>query len=98
MTKIALIANTCKSRSDYLETCPLPTFYMEDFSILGIIVENYDSARAVLKKYGYHTVDRESGSDILVEHVKQIGTVMNTLRHHGIAAEFSDIADTMYQA
>ena len=98
MAKIALIANTCKSKAAYLETCRLPTFYMEDFSILGILVEKYDTARALLKDGGYNTIDRKISTDVMIDHVEQIRTILTTLKQHGIVAELSDIADTMYQA
>lgn len=98
MAKLALIANNCRSRSLYLENSSLPNFYMEDFSILGLLVEKYDEACALLKAGGYNVVKLEGGSDIHIEHRDQIRAIIGTLKQHGIPTELSDIADTMYQA
>ncbi|MGW8194663.1 MAG: hypothetical protein ACWGOX_10405 [Desulforhopalus sp.] len=98
MGKIALVDNSCKSRAAYLEAYCLPTFYMEDFSILGILVENIETASTVLKKFGYVIVDRQNSSDIQIGDAKQVAAIMTTLSQHGITAELADIADTVYQA
>lgn len=98
MAKIALLANECRSRSLYLENSSLPTFYMEDFSILGLLVERYEEACGLLKAGGYNIVKLDGGSDIHLEHRDQIRAIIGTLKQHGIPTELSDIADTIYQA
>jgi hypothetical protein len=98
MPKIALLANSCRSRSLYLQNSCLPTFYMEDFSVLGLLVERYEEACALLQNDGYTVMKVEGGSDIHLAHPCQISTIIATLRQHDIPTELSDIADTMYQA
>lgn len=98
MAKIALIANSSESRSKYLQSAHMPVFYMEDFSILGLLVEKYEEARTVLKNKGYTIIKLEGGSDIHLDHPGQISTIITTLLQHDIHAELSDIADTIYQA
>lgn len=71
---------------------------MEDFSILGLLVERYDQACALLKNSGYTVVELVSGSDIHIEHPDQINTIIANLREHDIPTELADIADTIYQA
>ncbi|MFW2367653.1 MAG: hypothetical protein ACN4GW_14655 [Desulforhopalus sp.] len=98
MAKIALVANSSESRSKYLENTLLPTFYMEDFSILGLQVERYEEACALLLNKGYTVINFEGGSDIHLDHPGQISTIMTTLLQHDIDTVLSDIADTLYQA
>ena len=98
MAKIALIADNCLSKSAYLDSCRLPTFYMEDFSILGFSVQQYDKARELLRKAGYKMLDKQFGTDILIDDAKQVVKIKDILQNNGIKAELSDIADTIYQA
>ncbi len=98
MVKIPLIGNTCKSRSEYLETCHLPDFYMEDFSVIGFSVQQYDEACTLLRNAGYSMLEKKSGVDLLLEDIKQVAAVKDILQHNAIKVELSDIADTIYQA
>lgn len=98
MTKIAIIPDNCASRAKYMESGEIPTFYMEDFSILGFIVNNFDGACSLLRSSGFTIEDKEVGGTILIEDVSSLPTIQNILNQGGIPAEFSDIADTMYQA
>lgn len=98
MPKIALIANSSRDRSLYLQNSCLPTFYMQDFSVLGLVVERYEEACALLQNDGYTVLKVEGGSDIQLAHPDQISTIIASFRKNGIATELSDIADTIYQA
>jgi hypothetical protein len=98
MVKIALVADNCMSRSEYLETCQLPDFYMEDFSVLGFSVQQYDEACTLLRNAGYSMLDKRGGTDILLEDATQVVAIQDILQQNAIKVEFSDIADTIYQA
>jgi predicted RNA binding protein YcfA (HicA-like mRNA interferase family) len=98
MPKIALVANNCRSRSLYLQNSRLPAFYMEDFSVLGLLVERYEEACALLQNDGYTVLEAKGGSDVNLVHPDQIVTIIDTLKKNGIATELADIADTIYQA
>lgn len=98
MAKIALIADDCMSKSAYLGTCKLPRFYMEDFSILGFTVPQYNKACELLRDAGYKMLDKKFGTDILIDDAKQVVKIKDILQRNGIKAELSDIADTIYQS
>jgi len=98
MIKIVLIADDCRSKAAYLETCRLPDFYMEDFSIQGFAVQQYDNARDLLRCAGYTVLDKRGSADIIIDHVGQLRAIRSLFEQNGIQAEFSDIADTIYQA
>lgn len=98
MTRLALVDNTCAAKSAYLQTRELPAFYMEDYSILGFAVNGYGQARDILKASGYLVTDKEGGGDIFLENSDQVRFIATILQDHGIHAELTDIADTIYQA
>jgi hypothetical protein len=98
MIKIVLVSDDCRCKAAYLETCRLPDFYMADFSIQGLVVRRYTDARDLLLHAGYTLLDKRVNSDIIIDHVKELGTICSLLEQNGIQAELSDIADTMYQA
>ena len=98
MAKIILIADTCEARAAYLESCQLPRFYMEDFSIQGFTVQQYDDARNLIRRAGYRILDKAGSSDIFIDEVRELMAIRSLLRQNGIQVELSDIADTMYQA
>ena len=98
MAKIILIADDCRSKAAYLETCRLPDFYMEDFSIQGFAVRQYDNARDLLRRVGYTILDKNDSTDIIIDHAGQLMAIRSLFEQNGIQAELSDIADTIYQA
>ena len=98
MAKIALVADTCTSRAAYLEHCQIPAFYMEDFSVLGLVVSDVRTARVVLEEAGYVVVKRNGITDVHLQGAVEIRNALLALRSSNIASEFTDIADTMYQA
>lgn len=98
MITIPLIERSCEARSKYLEGRPLPPFYMEDFSILGITVEDYSVADSFLRQAGYKIATCSGGGDITLHHISHLPRILEELNANGIDALFSDVADTIYQA
>ncbi len=98
MAKIILIDEDCISRAKYLESLVLPAFYMQDFSIQGIAVGDFNTARRLIDQAGYTVLDKNGGADIIFDDVKELGTILSLLRQHGLHSELTDIADTIYQA
>jgi hypothetical protein len=98
MITIALVEHNDEARSKYLEAHPLPPFYMEDFSILGIRVTDYPTAHAFLRQAGYKIIACHGSGDIKLPHISDLPKLLDQLKEHGIDATFSDVADTIYQA
>lgn len=98
MIRIALVERSCEARSKYLEARPLPPFYMEDFSILGIMVTDFPAAQAFMRQTGYTITPRPGGGDINLKHISHLPRLLEQLSDNGIDATFSDVADTIYQA
>ncbi|MFH0781953.1 MAG: hypothetical protein V2B20_08375 [Pseudomonadota bacterium] len=98
MAKILLIDNDSRSRAQYLESCALPIFYMQDFSIQGITVGDFGAARSLIGQAGYTVLDKNGGADIIFDNAKELETILSLLRQHELQSELTDIADTVYQA
>ena len=60
MAKIALIPEGVGEKSEFLNNLGLPVNYMDDFSVLGIVVDRYQDSVAVLKKSGFTIVRASS--------------------------------------
>jgi hypothetical protein len=98
MSKILLIDEDFRSRAKYLESLLLPIFYMQDFSIQGVSVRDFSTARRLIDQAGYTVLDKNGGADIIFDDAKELGSILSLLRQHGLHAELTDIADTLYQA
>lgn len=72
---------------------------MGDFSVMGFVVDRDDAAVALLTSRGYQSKQVESGVEIRIEGGSgQLLDIRNILSTENINCEFSDIADTLYQA
>lgn len=98
MAKIVLIADDCRSKAVYLESCQLPDFYMADYSIQALAVRQYGEACDLLRRAGYTLLDKAVSVDIIIDHAGKLMEIHSLFRQNGIQAELSDIADTLYQA
>ena len=76
---------------------PLPTFYMEDFSVIGFQVNDCDQAMQILDQHAF-TVRRMDGSrEVDIETAARMQAVMQVLKDNGLECEITDIAEGMYQ-
>jgi len=98
MAKIVLIADDCRSKAVYLESCQLPDFYMADFAIQALAVRQYGEACDLLRRAGYTLLDKAISADIIIDHAGQLMEIRSLFRQNGIQVELSDIADSLYQA
>jgi len=98
MAIVALVHSDSKRRSLYLESRGLPVHYMGDFSVMGFVVDHYREAFDLLQKAGYQLSRRGSGADILISSPRQCAEIRALMIDNDIACDFSDIADTLYQA
>ena len=75
----------------------LPSFYMEDFTILGFRVGNLDAALRVLEKNGINIMKSPEYSELSVEKRDQIPLLIDLLNSRGISCVVTDIVDRVYQ-
>ena len=75
----------------------LPTFYMEDFSVVGFRVNDCDHAIRILDRHAF-SLKREGGSiEVDIAWASQMHDVMQLLNGNGLECEIADIAEGMYQ-
>ncbi|MCP3887915.1 MAG: hypothetical protein GY702_03450 [Desulfobulbaceae bacterium] len=98
MITLPLVPESCEARCLYLEQCILPLFYMEDFTLLGFKIREFEIAKNILVEGGYKLTDKGVGIEIHLRGYTEIEGVKKLLDIHQIEADFSDIADTFYQA
>jgi hypothetical protein len=75
----------------------LPTFYMEDFSVVGLRVNDCDHAIRVLGRHAYSLKQAGGGTGVDIQRVSQVHDVMQLLNGNGLECEIADIAEGMYQ-
>lgn len=75
----------------------LPSFYMEDFTILGFRVGNLDAALRVLEKNGINILKSPEYSELSVEQKNQIPHIIHLLNANDISCVMADIVEQVYQ-
>lgn len=98
MHKIALCPNALESRGKYLGHRELPDNYMGDYTVMGLVVDCYDKAVALLKSSGYQLEQVDGCNELVIDSPNQLPIIQNILAAEEIYCEYSDIADTLYQA
>ncbi|MDR3628770.1 MAG: hypothetical protein P4L42_00390 [Desulfocapsaceae bacterium] len=96
MASILLVDENAKAA--YLETCPLPVFYMGDFSIRGFAVGQYHKACDLLQRNGFTLLAKEFCADVIIDRPEAILKISALFAENGVEAQLSDIADSLYQA
>jgi hypothetical protein len=81
----------------YLPDSSLPTFYMEDYTVLGLRVGNLGAALRLLEKKGI-ALFKESGCiELFVERRDQIPPIIQLLKSNDISCDITDIVEHVYQ-
>ena len=98
MGKIAILPCDINSRGKYLDNRALPSNYVEDFTLMGFIVDRYQEALTILTNDSYQLVEQQGGADIYIDSPQDLQQIKTLLRANNIRCDFSDIADSLYQA
>lgn len=98
MAKIALLPSDIISRETYICNKELPNNYMGDFTLMGFVVDRYREALSLLSSAGYRLDQQEGGTDIFIDTPYRLPEIRALMAANNISCDFSDIADTLYQA
>ncbi|PIE60207.1 MAG: hypothetical protein CSA32_00065 [Desulfobulbus propionicus] len=80
------------------EKVALPSFYMNDFSVLGVVVNQLDRAVAALKKKGFLLQSDELGATWIHFNGKDsLQGMLESLKEEEISYTFSDVVSCAYQ-
>ena len=75
----------------------LPTFYMEDYTVLGLRVGNLDAAVRLLEKNGIDIFKNSGHDELSIEHRDQIPHIIQILNANDISCVIADIVEQVYQ-
>jgi hypothetical protein len=78
-------------------TGPLPTFYMNDYSVMGLRVSDCDAALALLTARRYAVARRHGCHGVVVGSADDIRVIAGLLAESGLGAEMTDIVAQIYQ-
>ena len=76
---------------------PLPTFYMNDYSVLGLRVSDRAAAFKLLKAHRFPVAHQQGCRGITVRNVEEIRRISGLLAENGLNGELADIAEQIYQ-
>ena len=96
MPRIPLVSNESNT-AIFLQNSSLPTFYMEDYTVLGIRVGNLGAASQLLEKNGIALYKNEGYIELSVEQRDQIPQVIHMLKANNISCDVADIVEHVYQ-
>jgi hypothetical protein len=81
----------------YLPDSSLPSFYMEDFTVLGLRVGNLDAALRLLEKNGISIFKCPGYSELSIQQRDQIPHIIQLLNANDISCVIADIVEQVYQ-
>jgi hypothetical protein len=75
----------------------LPVFYMSDYSVLGLLVNDLDKAHQVLEDLKWEVTDKSDHLEVGIDAAGQIYEIATALNQNSIDCGVSDIIDQVYQ-
>jgi len=75
----------------------LPSFYMEDYTVLGLRVGKFDAALRLLEKNGIRIFKGRGYSELSVEKRDQIPHIILLLNANDISCVMADVMEQLYQ-
>ncbi|MBW2438883.1 MAG: hypothetical protein JRH12_00295 [Deltaproteobacteria bacterium] len=75
----------------------LPANYMEDYSVMGLVVGRVETALRILKDKKFDLRQNADGFEIAFDGAGQITELVNLLQQNRIDCTLADIADQVYQ-
>lgn len=81
----------------YLDEKGLPAFYMEDHSIMGLLVEEFDDVVRLLEEHGFLLTRRKDAVEVGAHSPAQMARLFDLLETNRIPFEMRDILECVYQ-
>lgn len=75
----------------------LPTFYMSDFSILGLLVDRVDDAVRIMEAKRVKVIRDGCTVEVEVNGPDHLTNIVRFLANEGIDCQVSDLIDEVYQ-
>ena len=81
----------------HLPDSSLPSFYMEDYTVLGLRVGNLDAALRLLENNGISFFESPGYTELSIEKRDEIPNIIHLLNANDISCVIADIVDQVYQ-
>jgi len=98
MGQLALVSDNDWDNDEFLQKLGIPVDYMGDFSVLGIVVDNYQESISILEDKGFSIRRISRGSLVRIDDSASVQEIVRVLAAEGIGFEYLDIANRFYQA
>lgn len=76
---------------------PLPAFYMNDFSVMGLRVDDLDRAVAALERGAFEVIREGLMPELALDEASDVPEVLRFLSENGVRADMADVAGSLYQ-
>jgi hypothetical protein len=76
---------------------PLPTFYMSDYSVLGLLVDRPEEAVRILGEHKFPLTETECGAEVAIDHPGRLQEMVGLLSARGLGCEIGDVVSEVYQ-
>ena len=96
MAGLPILAKNQQLR-ECLKNRNLPANYMSDFTVLGFIVDQLDTALRLLKEHNFEILGNREGYQIKIESTGRMPEIADVLSRGGVDFTLADIADQVYQ-
>ncbi len=83
--------------TNYNKEIDFPTFYMNDFSVLGVVVNTLDKAVTTLQDKGFILQQEKGSTWISFADKQQLDTILRELTAGQIQYTLSDLVSCTYQ-
>lgn len=90
-------SNGTERKTAYSSCRTLPASYMSEYSVLGLFVDDLQSALEVLRNRGITMTEEQFGAEIAISGRYELPGLVRTLSEEGIYAAIGDVIDSVYQ-
>ena len=100
MTSLPILPSNEKhsARKQFCRTeLPVPAFYMSDFSVLGLLVDDYERTLDLINDKQLPLKRTTAGVEYPFDHPDQLQDLVSFLQSQGIECGISDVAEQIYQ-
>jgi len=75
----------------------LPDFYMADYSVWGLLVDNPREALQLLEEHGFRLIRKSRAMEVEIDGPEGVHEIVRLFSASGIAFEMADFVDGVYQ-
>jgi len=95
MGKIPIIQKDRVSLGTHNNT--LPTWYMADYSVIALVVDQIEAAARTLQENGFPLIEGTDGKTVMFDSPAGLDRIITLLRDHTIECSLSDSVTQIYQ-